>query len=128
MNLLLDTHTLIWWSVTQEKLSDTVMDLLQDNANTIILSLASIWEMQIKVQRGKLTINRPLPELIASQQQTNNLQLLPIEVPHIFALQNLPDYHRDPFDRIIISQAMVEGLPVLSKDATFDAYPIVRVW
>jgi len=73
-------------------------------------------------------INRTLPELIASQQQTNNLQLLPIEVPHIFALQNLPDYHWDPFDRIIISQAMVEGLPVLSKDATFDAYPIVRVW
>lgn len=128
MNLLLDTHTFIWASVTPEKLSDTVRNLLQDNANTIILSLASIWEMQIKVQRGKLTINRPLPELIASQQQTNNLQLLPIEVPHIFALQNLPDYHRDPFDRIIISQAMVEGLPVLSKDATFDAYPIVRVW
>ncbi|MBO1348933.1 MAG: type II toxin-antitoxin system VapC family toxin [Hormoscilla sp. GUM202] len=128
MNLLLDTHTFIWGSITPEKLSDTVRNLLQDNANTIILSLASIWEMQIKVQRGKLTINRPLPELIASQQQTNNLQLLPIEVPHIFALQNLPDYHRDPFDRIIISQAMVEGLPVLSKDATFDAYPIVRVW
>ena len=128
MNLLLDTHTFIWASVTPDKLSDTVRNLLQDNANTIILSLASIWEMQIKVQRGKLTINRPLPELIASQQETNNLQLLPIEVPHIFALQNLPDYHRDPFDRIIISQAMVEGLPVLSKDATFDAYPIVRVW
>ena len=65
MNLLLDPHIFIWWSVTQEKLSDTVMDLLQDNANTIILSLASIWEMQIKVQRGKLTINRPLPELMS---------------------------------------------------------------
>jgi PIN domain nuclease of toxin-antitoxin system len=92
MNLLLDTHTFIWASVTPDKLSDTVRNLLQENANTIILRVASIWEMQIKVQRGKLTINRPLPELIASQQQTNNLQLLPIEVPHIFALQNLPQY------------------------------------
>ncbi len=128
MNLLLDTHTFIWWSLTPERLSQRVSSLLADPSNNLILSVASVWEMQIKLQLGKLNLELPLRELIETQQQTNNLQLLPIQVTHVWALENLPIPHKDPFDRILIAQATVEQHPLLSIDAIFDAYPVNRVW
>lgn len=128
MNLLLDTHVFIWLSLTPERLSQQVTDLLMDETNLWFLSLASVWEMQIKRQLGKLSLNLPLPELIASQQQTNGLQLLPIELNHIFTLENLPQFHRDPFDRLLIAQAITEQIPLLSIDTVFDHYPVQRLW
>jgi PIN domain nuclease of toxin-antitoxin system len=128
VNLLLDTHVLIWLSLTPERLSERVTDLLMDETNLWFLSLASVWEMQIKRQLGKLSLNLPLPELIASQQQTNGLQLLPIELNHIFTLENLPQFHRDPFDRLLIAQAITEQIPLLSIDTVFDHYPVQRLW
>ena len=128
MNLLLDTHTFIWWSLTPERLSQRVSSLLADPSNELILSVASVWEMQIKLQLGKLNLELPLRELIETQQQRNNLQLLPIQVTHVWALENLPIPHKDPFDRILIAQATVEQHPLLSIDAIFDAYPVNRVW
>jgi len=128
MNLLLDTHVFIWLSLTPERLSEQVTDLLMDETNLWFLSLASVWEMQIKRQLGKLSLNLPLPELIASQQQTNGLQLLPIELNHIFTLENLPQFHRDPFDRLLIAQAITEQIPLLSIDTVFDHYPVQRLW
>ncbi|OKH39658.1 twitching motility protein PilT [[Phormidium ambiguum] IAM M-71] len=128
MNLLLDTHVFIWLSLTPERLSERVTDLLMDETNLWFLSLVSIWEMQIKRQLGKLSLNLPLPELIASQQQTNGLQLLPIELNHIFTLENLPQFHRDPFDRLLIAQAITEQIPLLSIDTVFDHYPVQRLW
>lgn len=99
-----------------------------DETNLWFLSLVSVWEMQIKRQLGKLSLNLPLPELIASQQQTNSLQLLPIELNHIFTLENLPQFHRDPFDRLLIAQAITEQIPLLSIDTVFDHYPFQRLW
>lgn len=128
MNLLLDTHVFIWLSLTPERLSERVTDLLMDETNLWFLSLVSVWEMQIKRQLGKLSLNLPLPELIASQQQTNGLQLLPIELNHIFTLENLPQFHRDPFDRLLIAQAITEQIPLLSIDTVFDHYPVQRLW
>lgn len=128
MNLLLDTHVFIWLSLSPERLSERVTDLLMDETNLWFLSLVSVWEMQIKRQLGKLSLNLPLPELIASQQQTNGLQLLPIELNHIFALENLPQFHRDPFDRLLIAQAITEQIPLLSIDTVFDHYPVQRLW
>lgn len=128
MNLLLDTHVFIWLSLTPERLSQRVTDLLMDETNLWFLSLASVWEIQIKRQLGKLSLNLPLPELIASQQQTNGLQLLPIELNHIFTLENLPQFHRDPFDRLLIAQAITEQIPLLSIDTVFDHYPVQRLW
>jgi PIN domain nuclease of toxin-antitoxin system len=128
MNLLLDTHVFIWLSLNPERLSERVTDLLMDETNLWFLSLASVWEMQIKRQLGKLSLNLPLPELIASQQQTNGLQLLPIELNHIFTLENLPQFHRDPFDRLLIAQAITEQIPLLSIDTVFDHYPVQRLW
>ncbi len=128
MNVLLDTHVLIWWSISPGNLSETVYQLLDDQSNSLFFSLASIWEMQIKLQIGKLTLNLPLPELIENQCQTNGLQLLSIETSHIYALNNLPPHHKDPFDRILIAQAIVETIPIVSIDGIFDNYPIQRLW
>ncbi|MBD2201191.1 type II toxin-antitoxin system VapC family toxin [Calothrix sp. FACHB-1219] len=128
MNFLLDTHTLIWWSIDPIKLSQQAKNLLDDENNNLFLSIISVWEIQIKLQIGKLTLKVPLSELIKDQQETNDLQLLPIELTHIYALSNLPNHHRDPFDRLLIAQATVEQIPIVSIDSVFDNYPIQRLW
>ena len=128
MRLLLDTHTLIWWSTSSENLPERVLGLLEDPQNDLLLSIASVWEMQIKLQSGKLKLGKPLSGLIANQQANNELKILPIALPHVFALQSLPDLHRDPFDRIMIAQTMVENLPFVSCDVVLDGYSIQRLW
>ena len=128
MKLLLDTHTFIWWTGVPERLSERVANLLAQEDNDLLLSVASVWEMQIKIQSGKLSLDLPLRELVLSQQQTNNLQLLSITVADVWVLESLPVPHRDPFDRIIIAQAIAHELPIFSVDAVFDAYPVQRVW
>jgi PIN domain nuclease of toxin-antitoxin system len=90
--------------------------------------MVSVWEMQIKVQLGKLNLNSTLPDLIESQRRVNNLQLLPIELAHIWGLANLPNHHRDPFDRLLIGQAIAEQVPLVSVDSVFNDYPIQRLW
>ncbi|QLE56557.1 type II toxin-antitoxin system VapC family toxin [Nostoc sp. TCL26-01] len=128
MRFLLDTHVLIWWSSSSEKLSANVYNLINDTSNTLVFSIASVWEMQIKLQAGKLNLSSPLPTLLETQKQVNNLQLLPIELSHIYALDGLPNHHRDPFDRILIAQSIVEKITLLSIDAVFDIYPVQRIW
>lgn len=128
MRLLLDTHTLIWWSTSSENLPERVLGLLEDPQNDLLLSIASVWEMQIKLQSGKLKLGKPLSELIANQQASNELKILPIGLSHVFALQSLPDLHRDPFDQIMVAQAIVENLPFVSSDSVLDGYSIQRLW
>ncbi|MBF2007000.1 MAG: type II toxin-antitoxin system VapC family toxin [Chlorogloeopsis fritschii C42_A2020_084] len=128
MKLLLDTHVLIWCTGNPEKLSEKVTNLLTDTNNYWLVSIASIWEMQIKLQIKKLNLALPLSELIESLRQTNDLQILPIKLNHIYTLQDLPNHHRDPFDRILVAQAIVENIPLVSKDEIFDAYPIKKFW
>jgi PIN domain nuclease of toxin-antitoxin system len=128
MKLLLDTHTFIWADLSPEKLSQSCRNLLLDRDNVLLLSLASVWEMQIKYQLGKLNLRLPLPDLIREQQEVNNIQLLSVELEHIWGLDNLENYHRDPFDRILISQSIVEDIPIVSDNRLFDQYPVVRLW
>lgn len=124
MNLLLDTHIFIWWDSQSASLSSSARALCENPSNTLYLSLASVWEMQIKQQLGKLDLSRPLALLIAEQQQANDIRILPIQMEHIFALGNLPAHHRDPFDRLLIAQAQIEGLLLLSDDVIFSQYAI----
>ena len=128
MNFLLDTHVLIWLAIEPQKLSPQATNILTDSNNTLFLSLVSIWEMQIKIQIGKLTFNLPLREIIERQQQVNELQILPIELTHIFTLDGLPNHHRDPFDRLLIAQGIAERMGIVSADAIFDRYPVQRLW
>jgi PIN domain nuclease of toxin-antitoxin system len=124
VRLLLDTHIFIWWDSEPQKLSSQALALCQDPAHTLVLSVASVWEMQIKSQLGKLDLDRPLTEIIESQQLINNLELLPVQLAQVLALQHLPTHHKDPFDRLIIAQALVEQIAVVSADPMFALYPV----
>ncbi|MFO7678940.1 MAG: type II toxin-antitoxin system VapC family toxin [Chloroflexota bacterium] len=128
MKLLLDTHAFIWWYNEPEQLPVKVLSACQDTTNTLMLSVASVWEMQIKIQLGKLRLAKPLPDIIHHQQEQNQLQVLPITLPLVLALDNLPLFHRDPFDRLIIAQARAEKLLLVSNDGLFDQYPVLLFW
>ncbi|MCS6804855.1 MAG: type II toxin-antitoxin system VapC family toxin [Acidobacteriota bacterium] len=128
MKLLLDTHTFIWWDSEPAKLSPRVLALCQDRQNVLLLSVVSIWEMQIKSELGKLRLALSLKEIVESQQQTNNIEILPITLEHVLALEKLPASHKDPFDRLLVAQAMVEGLVLLSADPNITKYSIQVVW
>ncbi|MBI4530938.1 MAG: type II toxin-antitoxin system VapC family toxin [Candidatus Latescibacteria bacterium] len=128
MKLLFDTHAFIWWDSEPVKLSAQVLALCQDRTNTVLLSVVSVWEMQIKSQLGKLKLGVLLAEVIVGQQQTNGIQILPITLAHVLALDTLPTHHRDPFDRLLIVQANVEGAIVMSGDPVFENYPVKLLW
>ena len=128
MNLLLDTHAFIWWANEPDKLSDRVYSLLKSRENQIILSVASAWEMQIKMQLGKLKLETPLQDLIKSQQITNELKILIVNLKHVLALDKLSYHHKDPFDRILIAQANIEDFTIVSKDDIFSKYHVKVVW
>ena len=128
MRLLLDTHTLIWFDAEPERLSDMSRSMLTDANNDLFLSIASIWEMQVKLQSGRLMLRLPLSQLIDDQIKNAGLRILSIEPRHVYQLQTLPDVHRDPFDRIMISQAIVENLLFVSKDSVLGGYPVQQVW
>jgi len=127
MNLLLDTHIFLWLNQQPEKLSPHVLALCEDSKNTLYLSHVSPWEIQIKTKLGKLDLHSPLQDMIATQQRDNNLQLLPIALKHIYALADLENYHQDPFDRLLIAQATVEAMPLITVDSKIIQYPIVTI-
>ena len=124
MRLLLDTHVFIWWADNPEKLSPAALSALEDEANELILSAASVWEMQIKIQLGKLKLSLPLKELVKNQQETNNLTVSPVTLPYVLALDALPFHHKDPFDRLLIAQSIEEDLTLVTADSQFSAYPV----
>jgi PIN domain nuclease of toxin-antitoxin system len=127
MKALLDTHTFIWWDSDPSRLSAKALDVLHDPASTIFLSVVSVWEILVKSQLGKLTLRLPLDQIIA-QQVANRVQILPATLEHVLALRDLPAVHKDPFDRLLISQARVEGATLLSADHVFNQYPVQILW
>ena len=128
MRLLLDTHAFIWMLDKPERLSPKAHAQLADGNNDVLLSAASVWEMQIKIQLGKLRFTVPLRELVESQRQTNSVQMLSGELKHVLALDALPAHHKDPFDRILVAQANVEGALLVSRDPLFSNYPVNLLW
>lgn len=124
MKLLLDSHTFIRWDNDLGRLSPRALALCQRPGNTLLLSVASVWAMQIKVQLGKLKLPSPLGQMVQNQQNINHVEVLPISVEHVLALDSLPLHYRDPFDRMIVAQANVEGAVLLSQDAVFSLYPV----
>ncbi|MBN4073220.1 type II toxin-antitoxin system VapC family toxin [Mariprofundus ferrooxydans] len=128
MKLLLDTHTFIWAATLDEKLSPAARELFLDSDNELFLSTASIWEMAIKSSIGKLILQQPIEQIINEQIQINGLKILNIESAHALAVASLPWHHRDPFDRLLISQSKLERLTILGRDSVMDAYDVERVW
>jgi len=121
-------HSFVWWADEPTKLSRAALAALEDENNRLFLSDVSIWEMQIKIQIGKMKLKLPLQDLIKSQQQDNEVEILPITTAHILALDKLPLRHRDPFDRLLIAQSMVADLTILTVDSEFPAYPAKLLW
>ena len=128
MRLLLDTHTLMWWAGKSKRLPTKVRDLLEDSTNEVFISVANAWEMQIKAQLGKLTLHKPWSEVVRDQMTTNGFRLLHAELPHIEVLDSLPFHHKDPFDRLLIAQAIHENLTLVSNDPKFPSYPVTLLW
>jgi PIN domain nuclease of toxin-antitoxin system len=125
---LLDTHAFLYFAQFRDRLPARLRPLVEDVRNDLHISTASLWEIQIKTNTGKLDIGGPLDALVAIQQRENGVLVLPIDIAHIVEHSALPLHHRDPFDRMLIAQARVEGLTLLSRDAAFGAYDVAVRW
>jgi PIN domain nuclease of toxin-antitoxin system len=128
VKLLLDTHAFIWLDGEPARLSANARAACTDPANELYLSLASIWELQIKLQLGKLALRDDLGSILSEQQQTNHLRLLAIELPDILGLATLPAHHRDPFDRLLVAQARCGGFEFVTHDPEIAKYPVTILW
>ena len=127
MNILLDTHALWWFIKGDEKLPTSMQNVICDEANTIHVSLASIWEVAIKMSIGKLHFDGDIKGLMDAIQD-EGFSLLEISTAHVQVIADLPFIHRDPFDRMLIAQAMVEQIPIMTADANVQQYDVGYIW
>ena len=128
MRLLLDTHTFLWLDGNPEQLSPKALAACEDPTNDLYLSVVSAWEIQIKHQINRLQLEVALEEMIQGQQDTNAVNILSVELPHIYTLQQLPLHHNDPFDRLLIAQAKAEQMQLVSADGLFEPYLVDVIW
>ncbi len=128
MRLLLDTHASYWYIEGEPQLSPTARTVIQDATNEVLFSPASFWEIAIKVSLGKWKLNRPYEDFIAIGLSQYGFQVLPILPTHTARLIGLPFHHKDPFDRLLVAQALVEQIAIVSADPALDAYGVTRLW
>ena len=128
MNLLLDTHAFLWFLDNDPKLSDAARGLIEDPANRKLISVATCWEIAIKVGLKKLDLGEPATTFLPREIATNHFDLLGIELRHATFVETLPQHHRDPFDRLLTAQSMLEAIPVVSVDVAFDLNGVRRLW
>lgn len=129
MNLLLDTHTFLWFAWGDKQLSSPVRSLIENPEHSKYISMASIWEMAIKLNLGKLKLNRPFEDFLIERIDDNGFEILAIKRSHSLQLVEMPLHHRDPFDRLLIAQSLAETMPILSIDVILDSYEGVhRIW
>jgi PIN domain nuclease of toxin-antitoxin system len=127
MQLLLDTHTFIWFINGDSSLPNKIIDEIKNLKNQCFISIVSIWEIAIKCKLNKLSLNADFDRILDFLDQ-NQIEILPISFDHIIKLNELDFYHRDPFDRIIIAQGMLENLTILTKDQNFSCYKVKALW
>ncbi len=127
-DVLLDTHTMLWFLWDDSRLSGPAKSLIEDANNRNLVSIASCWEIAIKVGLGKLDLGEPSRSFLPRAIARNNFELLPISLDHTTMVEGLATHHRDPFDRLLIVQAMAEGLSLVSADTVFDQYGVSRLW
>ncbi len=128
MRILLDTHTFLWFIGGNDRLSGYAKSLIEDLANERFLSVASLWEMAIKKSLGRLKLDLSFPEMVEREVRGNAIEVLGVRPVHLDELSKLPFHHRDPFDRLIISQSLAEDAPVIGKDEEFENYPVKMLW
>lgn len=125
---LLDTHTFLWMASEPHRLSPMAREVIDSTESQLILSVASVWELAIKSSLGKLELPSSVGSFVEEQLTATRSTLLEIRARHAVAVETLPWHHRDPFDRLLIAQAALENLALLSRDTAFDNYAIERVW
>ena len=128
MRVLLDTQALLWFLLDDPKLSDAATAVIGHPGSEVLVSPASYWEIAIKISLGKYALDEPVSAFFERELQANQFTILPILPRHAAQVAELPFHHRDPFDRLIIAQALVEDVPVVSSDAQWDAYAVHRLW
>ncbi|MEW6367050.1 MAG: type II toxin-antitoxin system VapC family toxin [Acidobacteriota bacterium] len=128
MKALLDTEAFLWFLSGDPRLSASARGIIEKPENDILLSIASIWEIAIKMSIGKLNLSSPIDEFIPQQLALQHIGVLNLELPHVLRVATLPFHHRDPFDRILVAQALTENLSIVCSDAAFDAYGVGRLW
>ncbi len=128
MRVLLDTHAFLWWISDSPELSDAAREAIADQRNAPIFSAVSGWEIAIKAGLGRLELPGSPAKFVNEQLSQNGLEVLPIHSRHALGVYGLPDHHRDPFDRLLVSQAVVEKLPILTADPEIPRYPVETLW
>ena len=128
MNLLLDTHSLLWFLNEDPHLVANAKALIEDSLNRKFVSMATCWEIAIKVGLKKLDLGEPVSTFLPRELLVNKFGLLHIELVHALHVENLPRHHRDPFDRLLVAQSVIEKIAIVSSDEKFDSYGVVRLW
>ena len=128
MRALLDTSSFLWFIGGSKKLSAKAREVMENYDNELVMSVASLWEIAIKLSIGKLELSEPFDRLIPEKIEENAIDILQINLSHLSAMMRLPLYHRDPFDRLIIAQGIFEKLPIIACDEAFESYPIDIIW
>jgi len=127
MKAILDTHTFLWGIAGDRRMSPKARDAFA-GPSELVLSMASIWEILIKVQLRKLSLPEPAGPYVIRKMADNRIEALPIDLDHLLAFEGLALHHRDPFDRMLIAQALEENLPIVTADQFFSRYPVKVIW
>ncbi len=128
MRLLLDTHVFLWWIAGDHRLSEKAVQVISEADNRLFLSAASGWEIAMKAKLGKLLIDGDVTSFIIEQMRLNSIEQLPVMLSHALHVSTLEALHRDPFDRLLVAQAQLERMPILTADRYIAAYPVETVW
>ena len=128
MRFLLDTHTFLWWVADDPQLSLSAKTIISNPDNEIYFSVVSAWEIIIKVGTGKFSLSEPPEIYIPSRITSNQFETLTVQMPHILRINGLPNFHKDPFDRLLIAQSLVEDLSLITVDQAIAQYPVKTIW
>ena len=128
MKVLVDTHTFLWDLLSDHRSSRLAKQILKSDEHELFFSLVSLWEFSIKIKTGKLNALGSSVSYLRNEMENYSMQLLPLRYEHVLQLEALPAHHSDPFDRLLIAQAITESLPILTHDAAFAAYPVKVLW
>ena len=128
MRVLLDTHAFLWWITEDRRLSARAREVMADGGNDLLLSAASGWEIAIKASLGRISLPIPIDRFLSEQLQRNGVGTLPIEMSHALRVHALPLLHRDPFDRLLVAQALLEKLRILTSDRQVAQYAVETLW
>ncbi|MGK7945373.1 MAG: type II toxin-antitoxin system VapC family toxin [Microcystaceae cyanobacterium] len=128
MKLLLDTHAFLWWVADEPQLSPTAKNMISDSNNTIYFSVVSAWKIIIKVGTGKLSLPENPEIYLPSRLISNQFETLPVFMSHVLQINRLANFHKDPFDRLLIAQSLVEDIPIITVDRLISQYPVEIIW